>query len=160
MSLILSHNKLIQHVLADSVYNLWNFMLYIVLALSLDGEEPLLKNCWIRIRIFTKIELIPPCYTPNLPTKFRLNPSTTFWDILLYVIFGPLSQLWTITLKILRSRSGFGTSAKCNRFILVTHPSSPQNFVQICLQLFEVFCSQTIKDTNRQGWNITSIHLR
>ena len=38
----------------------------------------------IRIRIFTIIESIRPCHTPNLPTKFHLNPSTTYWDIILY----------------------------------------------------------------------------
>ena len=36
----------------------------------------------ICIWIFTKIESICPCLTPNL-SKFHLNPFTTFWDILL-----------------------------------------------------------------------------
>ena len=39
----------------------------------------------IQIQIFTKIESILPCRTPNLSTKFRPNPSTTFWDIVLYI---------------------------------------------------------------------------
>ena len=34
------------------------------------------------IRTFTKIESIRPCHTPNLPTKFHPDPSTTFLDIL------------------------------------------------------------------------------
>ena len=43
------------------------------------------KNSRIRIRIFTKIEIICPCHTLNLFTKFRPNPSITFWDVLLKV---------------------------------------------------------------------------
>uniref|UniRef100_A0A8C4QQT5 F-box domain-containing protein n=1 Tax=Eptatretus burgeri TaxID=7764 RepID=A0A8C4QQT5_EPTBU len=46
-----------------------------------------------------------------------------------------------ITLKILRSRSGFGSSPKSNPFSGVTYPSSPPNFIQIHLQLFEIFNS-------------------
>ena len=41
-----------------------------------------LKNSWMRIQIFTKIESISPCHTPNMTTKFSPNPSTTFKDIL------------------------------------------------------------------------------
>ena len=57
------------------------------LAQSLNGEESLKKNnknsrLQIRIRIFTKIESVGPCHTPNLSAKFHPNPSTTFWDIL------------------------------------------------------------------------------
>ena len=37
---------------------------------------------WIHIQIFTKIESILSHYKPNLPTKFHLNLSTTFSEIL------------------------------------------------------------------------------
>ena len=71
------------------------------LALSLNGEESLLKlnnsRIQIRIRIFTKIESIFPCHTPNMSTKFHPNPSTTFKDIVLYIMFGPISRWWRIT---------------------------------------------------------------
>ena len=61
-------------------------MLYrTILYITLNGEESLKKSnnshIQIRIRIFTKIETILPCHTPNLHTKFHLNPATTFWDI-------------------------------------------------------------------------------
>ena len=69
---------------------------------------------------------------------------------ILDVVFGPISQWWRITLKILVARSG--SSPKCNQFILVTHPTSPQNFIQIHPQLFEISCTQTDKQTDRQGW--------
>ena len=55
---------------------------YIVLALSLNGEESLQKlnnsRIQIRIRIFIKIESVRRSHTTNLSTKFHLNPSTTF----------------------------------------------------------------------------------
>ena len=56
-------------------------------------------NSRIRIRIFTKIEVIRPYHTSNMSTKFRTNPSTTFWDIVIYIVFGPISQWWRIILK-------------------------------------------------------------
>ena len=34
----------------------------------------------IMIRIFTKIESIPPCYTHNLSTKFRPSPTTSVYN--------------------------------------------------------------------------------
>ena len=43
------------------------------------------SNLQIRIRVFTKIESICRGHTPNLSTKFRPNPSPTFWDIVLYI---------------------------------------------------------------------------
>ena len=49
-------------------------------------KESLLKlnnyRIQIRIGIFTKIESISTCHTPNLSTKFHPNQSTTFLDIL------------------------------------------------------------------------------
>ena len=62
---------------------------YIVLALSLNGEDSLGKlnnsRIQIQIRIFTKIESIRPCYTHNVSSKFYPNPSITFWDTVLYI---------------------------------------------------------------------------
>ena len=49
--------------------------------------------------------------------------------------------------KIIRSGSGFGSSPKSNHFVLVTDPSSPQNFVQIRPQLLRYFVH---KQTNNQ----------
>ena len=50
------------------------------LAPSLNGEESLKKlnnsRIWIHIPIFTKMESIRPCETPNLSTKFHPNLST------------------------------------------------------------------------------------
>ena len=65
--------------------------MYRFLALSLNGEESLKKlnnysRIQIRIQIFTKIEAILPCHTPNLSTKFRPNTSTTFEDIVQYIV--------------------------------------------------------------------------
>ena len=75
------------------------------LALSLNGEESLCKlsntRMQIQIRIFTKIESILSCHTPNTSTKYRPNPSTTFWDIMLFIVFLALSQWWRISFKIL-----------------------------------------------------------
>ena len=109
-----------------------------------NGEESLWKlnnsRIQICIRIFTKIESIRRGHTPNMSTKFRPNPSTTFWDIVLYIVFGPISQWWRITLKILVVGSGSGSSPKSNQFVLVTHPTCPPSFVRIRPQLFEISC--------------------
>ena len=124
---------------------------YIVFGTTLNGEESLKKlnssRVQIRIRIFTKIESNRPCHTPNLSTKFRPNPFQTFWDIVLYIVFGPISQWWRITFKIrvVRSRS----SPISNQFVLVTHRTCPQNFIRICTQLFKISCTQTNKQTSR-----------
>ena len=90
--------------------------------------------------MFTKIETILPCHTPKLSSKFCLNPSTTFWDILLYIVFVPIYQWWRITLKILVSGSGFGCSLKSNQFFLVIHPTCPPSVIRIRAQLFEISC--------------------
>ena len=94
-------------------------------------------------RYSIKIETILPCYTPNMSTKFHLNPSTTFWDIVLSIIFGPISQWWSIIRKILVV--GSGSTPKSNLFVLVSHPTCPQSFIRIRPQLFEISCTQTRK---------------
>jgi len=69
----------------------WDIVLSIVFGTMATNH---LKNLSIRIwiRIFTKIESIIRCYTHNMSTKFCPIPSITFWDIMLYVIFGPITQ--------------------------------------------------------------------
>ena len=104
----------------------------------------------IRIRIFTNIEAILPCHTPNMSTKFPPIPETTFWDIVLHIIFGPISQWWRITWKIFVVASESGSSPKSNQFLLVIHPTFPQDYIQIRAQLFEISCTQTNKQTDRQ----------
>ena len=71
-----------------------------------------------------------------------------FWDIMLSLVFDPISQWWRITEKILVVRSG--SSPKSNHFVLVTHPTCPPSFIWIHSQLFEISCTQTNKQTNRQ----------
>ena len=90
----------------------------------------------IRIRIFTKIESIRPCHTPNLSTKFHPNPSTTFWDVMLWIVFVPISKWWKITLKIPGSISVSVSSPKSNNWVLATHLTCPPKFVWIHPQLF------------------------
>ena len=64
-------------------------MLYIGLARWFNSEESLKNSLiWIRIKSSPKPKLILPRYIPNLSTKFRPNPSTTFWDNLPSVVFG------------------------------------------------------------------------
>ena len=109
------------------------------------------KNYRFRIWIFTRIESILPCHTPNMSTKFRPNPSTTFWNIVLYVIFGHISQWWRITLKILVVGSGYGSSPKIDSVRPChTHPTCPQHFIRIRPQLFEISCTKTNKQTDKQ----------
>ena len=61
----------------------------------INGEESLWKlnnsRIQILIQIFTKIESIRPCHTANRSTKFHPNPSTTCWDIVLYIVYGPIN---------------------------------------------------------------------
>ena len=75
--------------------------------------------------------------------------------------FWPCLSMVKNQLKILVVGSGFGSSTKSNRFVLVTHPTCPQNFIQIRAHLFEISCTQTNKQTDRQrGENITSFTFR
>ena len=66
---------------------LFEISCYISVSPCLSMVKNHFKNYQIRIRIqiFTKIESIIPCYTPNMSTKYLPNPSTTFWDIVLYI---------------------------------------------------------------------------
>jgi len=78
--------------------HVWNIMLYVVFERDLSMVKNHFKNSrsQIWIQTFTKIESIRRGHTPKM-SKFHLNPSTTFWDIVLYIIFGPVSQWWRIT---------------------------------------------------------------
>ena len=127
------------------------------LALSLNGEESLKKlnnsRFQIWIRIFTKIESIIRCHISNKSTKFRPNPSPTFWDIVLYIVFGPISQWWNFTWKKFSCRDS-DIHRNLNSSSL-SHSTYPPNFIRIRPQLFEISCTQTNKQTER-GENITS----
>ena len=81
---LVTHPPQIHQDSSESVQNVLRYRaIYIsLLALSLNGEESVI-NYPIQILIFTKIETISPCHTPDLSTKFRTNPSISFWDILL-----------------------------------------------------------------------------
>ena len=46
--------------------------------------------------------------------------------------------------------SGSRSSPKSNQFILVTHRTCPQNFIQIRPQLFEISCTQINKQKNKK----------
>ena len=104
----------------------------------------------IPIRIFTKIESILRCYTPNMSTKFRPDPSSTFWDIVLYIGVAPsLNGEESLKILVVGSGSGSGSSLKSNQFVLISHRTCPQNFIRIRPQLFEISCTQTNKQTNK-----------
>ena len=114
----------------------------------------------ILIRTTTKIESACPCHLTSSSTQFCHNSSTTFLDVVLYRTgyhFGSISQWWRITLKIPVSGSGTGSSPKSKRIVLVTHPTCPQNFVQICLQLFEISYSQTKKQLWKHSLHSSSV---
>ena len=129
-----------------SVHLRWrklNIMLYSTISFlvrSLKGEESLYKlnNSRIQIRIVTKIESIRLCDTPNVSTKFRPNPSTTFWDSMLYISLALSPNGEESLKKIIGSESGF--SPKLNQFFLVKDPTCPPSFVQIHPKLFEISC--------------------
>ena len=53
----------------------------------------------IWIRIFTKMESILPCQTPDVSTEFHPNPSSNFWDIVLYYRFWPFLSMVKNRLK-------------------------------------------------------------
>ena len=92
---------------------------------------------------------------PPYPQSFIRIRAQLFWDIVLYIVYGPTSQWWRITFKILVVGSGYGSSPKSTQFVLVTHPTCPQNFSQIPQQFFEISYTQTNRQTER-GENITS----
>ena len=90
-----------------------------------------------------------------MSNMFHPNPSTTFWDTVLYIVFGPISQWWRITEIILVASSRSRSSPNSNQFVRVTHPTCPPNFIRIRPQLFEISCTQKDRQTER-GENITS----
>ena len=86
---------------------------------------------------------------PNLLNKFCPNQSRTFWDIVLHIAFGQISQWWRMTLKILVTGSISGSSPKCNRFVLEHTPNLStflSFFFRICPQLFEILCFLSFLD--------------
>ena len=86
----------------------------------------------------------------NSSTKFCHNSSTTFWDIVLCIVFGPISQWWRITKKTYNTWIWIFT--KSNQFVLATHLTCPTNSVRICPQLFQISCSQSSRQTKRPWW--------
>ena len=98
-----------------------------------------IKKSWIQI--FTKVKSILPCYIPDLPTKFRRNPSTT-WDIALYVVFGSVSQLWRITKKISNPDSDLHQNLIISS---LSHTQALDKILSKSVHNFEIFCSQTNK---------------
>ena len=76
------------------------------------------------------------------------------WYTLLYR-FGPISQWWRITLKIIISGSGFGSSPKLNKFFPVTHSTCPPSFVRIIRQLLWDIILYTVFGPITQWWRIT-----
>ena len=89
---------------------------------------------------------MPGCAWGKRNSSWNVNPIQVPPDAL---IFG-----FCLFRLIIVLGSGCGSSPKSNRFILVTHPTYPQNFIRICPQLFEISCTQTDR-----GENITSFTL-
>ena len=122
----------------------------------------------MRIQIFTKIEPIRLCHTPNVSIKFRPNPCTTFWDILhtnrqkggkniTSFTFGDggkklktrtalrrahtftrLNSLYFVT----HWKAGFASipETSSNWLVLLTYPTHPPSFVITCPLRFETSC--------------------
>ena len=114
----------------------------------------------IQNRIFTKIKAFFEGHPFTLSTKFHPNPSTTSWDIMLHMVFGPISQWWRITQKLIVVGFGSRSSPTSNQILRVTHRSWPQNLIQIRPQLFEIsWKSQTDKQTKEKGnWESEYLH--
>ena len=61
---------------------------------SLRFVSPPIGQFWMRS---SKIYLARSYHLTNLSTYFPQNMSTTFWDIVQYIVFCPISQWWGIT---------------------------------------------------------------
>ena len=79
----LRHTQCAHQVSSDSVHNFLRYRAIYRFWPYLSMVRIHFKDSAIGIQIFTKIKLICPSRTHNLPTKFHPNPSITFWDILL-----------------------------------------------------------------------------
>ena len=141
--------------------HVWNTMLHSTttsfLALSLNGEESLKKisSSLIRIQIFTKIESVRPCRTPNLPTKFHPNPSN-FFEMCYVSVQPDLSmvknhwkhyQIWIRIFTKIESILPCHTPSMSTKF----HPDPCTTFWDILY---------TDKQTDRKGWKHNLLHLR
>ena len=100
--------------------------------------------------IFTKIEASLPCHTPNVSTIFRPDPSTTFWDIVLYIVFGPtsISQWWRITFNNSSSRIGIRIFTKNRIGLSLSHTQLIHKISSGSMQNFLRYPAH--KHTNRQ----------
>ena len=142
--------------------HVWNTMLHSTttsfLALSLNGEESLKKisSSLIRIQIFTKIESVRPCRTPNLPTKFHPNPSN-FFEMCYVSVQPDLSmvknhwkhyQIWIRIFTKIESILPCHTSNVSTKFHL-----NPSNF-------FLRHLVHRDRQTDRKWWNHKFLHLR
>ena len=76
----LPHTQCVHQVSSKSVHNFLRYRARYCFWPHLSMVKNHLKNSssLIRIRIFTKIESVCPRHTPNLPSKFPPNTSTTF----------------------------------------------------------------------------------
>jgi len=77
---------------------------------------PPLGRIWIWT--WTKIESVCSRHLTNPSTWFCGKMPTTFWNIMLHIVFGPISQWWRIIKKKIL---GAIPSPKSNQFVLVTH---------------------------------------
>ena len=77
-----SHTQHVNQVSSESVHNFLGYRATYRFWPNPSMMKNHFRNSSGRIWMFTKIESIRPCRTPNLPTKLHRNPSTTFWDIL------------------------------------------------------------------------------
>ena len=132
-------------------------MLCIVFEPHLSKVKNHFKNS--RSQIFTKIESICRGHTPNLSTKFHPNPSTTFWDIVLYIVFGHVLSIVKSHSKYSSSRSGSGSSPKCIQLVLShTEPAHQISSESVHNFLRYPAHRQTDRQTSRQATMARSYH--
>ena len=139
IGLFLSSNQLIHIVLSKFVHNFLKYH-----ALHRFWPHLSMKNHWRILVSWSRLECSPKLNEFILvthPTCPLQNPSVTFWDIVVSIVFVLISQWWRITWKFLGSGCGFRFSAKSNQLVLVAHPTCPPSFVGIHPQPLETLCT-------------------
>ena len=130
----LSHTQHVYQVSCESIYKqLFEISCKIsFLALSLNGEESLIKLSDPDLDLDLHQNWINSSLSHTQHVHQVSSESVhNFWDIVLSIIFGPMSQWWRTTLEILVVGSGSRSSPKSNQFVLVTHQTCPQSFIRI-----------------------------
>ena len=141
-----SHTQLVHQVSSESVHNVLRYRaIYYFIPFSQWWRTTKIIRSGSGFRSSPKLNQFVVVTHPACPPSFIRIRAQRF-EISCFALVSPFLSMVNNHLKIIRS--GFRSSPKSNQFVLVAHPTCPQNFIQIHPQLFEISCTQANRQTN------------